>query len=247
MFDDKKLPNSEKLELIYDLHSVCEALIHDGFEAASALFVKRVRQVSALSHGSISSEDAAIMLASLNMGLYNFFQFYIHASFTRCCHGNDLMSLENGAKTIDELIAAGNGILRAYRQAYASAQSECDHIERARNHIREHISDKLTLESVSSAINISPSYLSRIFSAFAGRTFCEYIRDERIALACKLLGTSNLSIDEVSERCGFSTPNYFSTVFKKCTGQAPAAYRMGANAHKKGQTVFSSGCSKTNV
>lgn len=232
MFTDQQVLNTERLELIYNLHSVCEALMYDSVDAAAALFAERVKEIAA-QPGGISTEESVIMLNSLNRGLYDFFQFYLHASFTVCCHNNRVSASSFALKTYEEIINAGIGILRAYRKTYVSAQSECDHLERARNHIREHISDKITLNSVSSAINISPSYLSRIFSAVAGQTFCDYIRDERIALACKLLRASNLSIDEVSERCGFSTPNYFSTVFRKCMGLAPVAYRTDLRRNKR--------------
>ena len=44
----------------------------------------------------------------------------------------------------------------------------------------------------------------------------------------------NDSIDEISNRCGFSSPNYFSMVFKKYMGQTPTAYRKnkGSNKHE---------------
>lgn len=233
MFAYTNASSSEKLELIYDMHSVCEAMIHDSLEAAAALFAERVRQLAALSRGSVSNEDAAVMLSSLNRGLYCFFRFCLQMSFAECCHSNEAENPANTPVSSDDIIAAGTHVLKAYRKAYASAQSECDHLERARSYIREHISDKLTLASVSSAINISPSYLSRVFSASSGQTFCEYVRDERIALGCKLLHAGSLSIDEISEHCGFSTPNYFSTVFKKCIGQSPVEYRAALNANKK--------------
>lgn len=230
MFNDQIEPSPERLEQLYNLHAVCEAHLHDSPQAAEALFTEHVKQVFSVSQCSINTEEAMIMLNSLNRSLYDFYQFYFHASFAECCHKNRVNSYMRCLKTRDDVITVGIAILETYRKCYCAAQNECNHLERARNYIREHISDKLTLDSVSSAINISSSYLSRIFSAIAGKTFCEYIRDERIALACKLLCASNLSIDEVSERCGFSTPNYFSTVFKKCMGQAPAAYRAEVNA-----------------
>lgn len=231
--NNQKILNEDKLERIYNLHPLCEAQMYDSVDAAAALFTERVKAVSMLSHGSVSTEDDMIMLTSLNRGLYDFFQFYLHASFTECCHSNEAINFANSLKTNEDLIFIGARILKTYHEYYRTAKSECDHLERARSHIREHISDKLTLDSVSSAINISSSYLSRIFSAVAGQTFCECIRDARIALACKLLRASNLSVNEVSERCGFSTPNDLSPVFKKCIGQAPMAYRLTVNINKR--------------
>ena len=78
---------------------------------------------------------------------------------------------------------------------------------------------------VNYAIHISSGYLSRIFSTLAAQTFCDYINEEKIAFSRKLLSQTSLSIDETAESCGFNTPNYFATVFKKYMGQSPVAYR----------------------
>lgn len=39
------------------------------------------------------------------------------------------------------------------------------------------------------------------------------------------MSKTNDTVDEISIRCGFSTPNYFSMVFKKHMGETPSAYR----------------------
>ena len=55
-------------------------------------------------------------------------------------------------------------------------------MEKARSYIREHLAEKLTLTIVAKAVHISSSYLSRVFTALAGQSFCDYICDERMAL-----------------------------------------------------------------
>ena len=88
--------------------------------------------------------------------------------------------------------------------------------------------------TVAKAVHISSSYLSRVFTTLAGQSFCDYICDERMSLARQLLNKTDDSIDEISNRCGFSSPNYFSMVFKKYMGQTPTAYRKnkGSNKHE---------------
>ena len=39
----------------------------------------------------------------------------------------------------------------------------------------------------------------------------------------KLLNETWLSIAEITERCGYTSPNTFSKAFKRCTGVAPVA------------------------
>ena len=47
----------------------------------------------------------------------------------------------------------------------------------------------------------------------------------RIIRACEYLRSSNLSIGQVAERCGFTDQNYFAKVFKKILGKTPSQYR----------------------
>ncbi|MBR3581563.1 MAG: helix-turn-helix transcriptional regulator [Lachnospiraceae bacterium] len=47
----------------------------------------------------------------------------------------------------------------------------------------------------------------------------------KVALSRKLLSQTSLSIDEIAEHCGFNTPNYFATVFRKYMSQSPVSYR----------------------
>jgi transcriptional regulator GlxA family with amidase domain len=47
----------------------------------------------------------------------------------------------------------------------------------------------------------------------------------RQARAKNLLVTTDLSMDEIAERCGYSSANYFSLIFKKNVGLSPLNYR----------------------
>ena len=211
------------LELIYNLHSICEALAYDGLDSAWAMLRERIRHVASWHGGDIPTVDGMILITSLNRSLYDFFQFYLHISFTKCCY-NNRVHLDQ-MQDSDSVYRAGMKVLSDYDHAYSENREICNHMERARSYIREHLGEKLSLSVVAGAVHISSSYLSHIFSALAGQSFCDYICDERMALDRQMLNRTDDSIDEISSRCGFSTPNYFSMVFKKYMGQTPTAYR----------------------
>ena len=61
------------LELIYNLHSICEALAYDGLESACAMLKERIKHVAAMHGGIIPTIDGMILVTSLNRGLYDFF------------------------------------------------------------------------------------------------------------------------------------------------------------------------------
>ena len=44
---------------------------------------------------------------------------------------------------------------------------------------------------------------------------------------CRYLKNSNLSLKEISEKCGYANQYYFSTSFKKWKGISPSSFREG--------------------
>jgi two-component system response regulator YesN len=91
----------------------------------------------------------------------------------------------------------------------------------AKRYIEENIYKKLSLNDVADAIDISPNYLSSIFKKYNAIGFNNYITIMKIRKARELLSEGNLKVYEVSDMLGFSSPYYFSTVYKKVTGESP--------------------------
>ena len=91
-------------------------------------------------------------------------------------------------------------------------------------YISSHYSEPLPLEFLCKKFCISKSHLSRKFKEYAGIGLNEYITYVRITNAEHLLKETTLSLTQISEQCGFSDSNYFSTVFKKITGVSPYKY-----------------------
>lgn len=94
--------------------------------------------------------------------------------------------------------------------------------------IDEHFSDeKLSLNQVAREVNISPNYLSAMFSQEMGCTFVEYVTARRMERAKQLLRSSDLRSGEVAAAVGYKDPHYFSFLFKKTQGCTPRDYRAG--------------------
>ncbi|MDC7234581.1 MAG: helix-turn-helix transcriptional regulator [Spirochaetales bacterium] len=81
------------------------------------------------------------------------------------------------------------------------------------------------METVTKQFFISPSYLSKLFRQFTGKTFIEYLTNLRVSKACELLKTSDRKLFEIAELVGYSDSRYFSSLFKKHTGLTPSQYR----------------------
>ena len=93
-----------------------------------------------------------------------------------------------------------------------------------KRYINEHVREKLTLNKVAEVFNISPNYLSVLFSKYNESGFSDYINQSKVEEAKKMMRDGDLKIYEISDLLGFESAFYFSRVFKKVTGVSPRDY-----------------------
>lgn len=108
--------------------------------------------------------------------------------------------------------------------ANASDKSETV-IRKIKDYIKEHLSESISLSSLSAIVNYNETYISRLFKQSTGVKLSEYIYQERIAKAKYLLSTSSDSMQAIAAAIGFDSPQYFSLVFKKSVGITPSEYQ----------------------
>lgn len=101
-------------------------------------------------------------------------------------------------------------------------------IERATEYIREHLHESITIEQLCDATHLSTSVLYKKFRSHFGCTVNDYINARRVEKALGLLEKTDLSIEEISERIGFSSASYFSRIFKQKMGMSPMRFRISA-------------------
>ena len=76
-------------------------------------------------------------------------------------------------------------------------------------------------EDFASALALSQSLLYKKIKALTNLSVVEFIRSIRLNYAMEKLRSGEYNVTEVSEMCGFSTPAYFSKVFKEYFGKTP--------------------------
>jgi AraC-like DNA-binding protein len=84
-----------------------------------------------------------------------------------------------------------------------------------------HISESPTVEHLAREAGLSSSSFKRIFHSVTGMTPHAYILHKKIERAMDLLLEADMRITDVAQACGFSTSQYFATVFKRMTGVSP--------------------------
>ena len=101
-------------------------------------------------------------------------------------------------------------------------------LKQAVRYIDEHYrSEDISLNRVAKEVNLSPNYLSAVFSQEMGTTFVEYLTAKRMEKARELLRHSDLRSGEIAAAVGYKDSHYFSFLFKKTQGCTPRDYRSG--------------------
>lgn len=104
-------------------------------------------------------------------------------------------------------------------------QESCSHIHIARNWIKEHLSEDITLNAIASQVFLSPTHLSRLFRRYEGITISEYLLRERLVRARCLLASTGDNIETIALKCGYDKVNSFWKMFKRQEGISPGQYR----------------------
>lgn len=100
-------------------------------------------------------------------------------------------------------------------------------IQRTKSYMKENFDDpNLSLQSMAEKLNLSPAYLSTIFSQNEGVTFIESLTGLRMDRAKELLARTSKKIIDITFEIGYNDPNYFSFIFKKRNGVTPKEYRQ---------------------
>ena len=115
--------------------------------------------------------------------------------------------------------------LRSNHLALQAANAEPPLIARAREFIRDHYTEDISLCQVAGAVNTSLFYFCKLFRKHTTFTFTEYLSRTRIEKSKNLLLNPNLRISEIAFAVGFQSLTHFNRVFKKIVCQSPTGYR----------------------
>ena len=91
--------------------------------------------------------------------------------------------------------------------------------------IQENLNQELSIRLIAQEINASKSVLYKKFRDRFGCTIGDYINKKRVEHSVQLLTTTSLSMEEISQQCGFSSASYFTKMFKQYKGITPLKYK----------------------
>lgn len=103
-----------------------------------------------------------------------------------------------------------------------------DEIQQVIQYIHDNIEEDLKCSELADYVHLSSNYLTERFKKETGIAIKEYIIQEKLHLAQVLLTTTNLPVNIISSKVGYSNFAYFSKLYKQVTGKTPSEERQGA-------------------
>ena len=104
-----------------------------------------------------------------------------------------------------------------------SANRQCAAVRR---YIDLHFKEALTLEQLAEECHMNKFYLSHAFKKEYGISPINYMIGKRIEESKYLLAETDLSMSQIAQLLGFSSPSYFSQVFHRTQSTSPKEYRQ---------------------
>jgi AraC family transcriptional regulator len=101
---------------------------------------------------------------------------------------------------------------------------------RARNLIHDGFQEKLTLETIAGEVGVHPVHLARAFRQHFRCTVGDYVRELRVAHACRQIAETDVPLVEIALAAGFGDQSQFTRVFKRVVGMTPARFRAAARS-----------------
>ncbi len=92
-------------------------------------------------------------------------------------------------------------------------------------YIREQFSRNITLDEIANVSGFSCKYFCKFFKEMTGSTPVNYLVTYRIERSARMLLSTDLSVTQIAEACGFNDLSYFIKTFKKFYQLSPTDYR----------------------
>ncbi len=99
--------------------------------------------------------------------------------------------------------------------------------QRLQLHIEQHLHRAITLSELAQLVGLSYSYFCRAFGQSLGQSPLAYVRARRVERAKELMVSGRLPLSLIALECGLSDQAALCKLFRRYTGETPAAWRRG--------------------
>ena len=136
----------------------------------------------------------------------------------RCFGPSALAARIESSKVFSKNLMKKYSIPTAAYEVFSDAAKAIDYIS-------NNLNARITLTDIADALNMTSSYLSKLFSKETGQSISAYIKEEKLKAAANMLQYSDISITDISEYYHFSSQSHFTASFTELFGLTPKKYR----------------------
>lgn len=144
----------------------------------------------------------------------------------------DLLSRQNtvatiNATTVEEIYQEKENMIRQFCREIRSHQNQqySNLVLSVMRYIEHQYAEDLSVQQIADELNVNVNHLATVFRHETGSTPNAYIRQVRTKQAARLLASTDLSVQDISNRVGVPDANYFIKLFKKEYAMTPSEYR----------------------
>ncbi len=97
--------------------------------------------------------------------------------------------------------------------------------QKALDYIQNHLIEPIAVEEIAENVDISASYLTKLFKKHLGCSPIQYQQKQRMQLACRYLLNPYMTVKQAAHRCGYDDVNFFIRLFQKNHKVSPGKWR----------------------
>ena len=98
-------------------------------------------------------------------------------------------------------------------------------LRKVEDHVHENLAEDISVEALAELVDLSPFHFSRVFKQATGMSPLQFVTRERITYAQQLIRETARSIIDIGLEVGYTSPSYFTKVFRRVTAVRPTDFR----------------------
>ena len=148
--------------------------------------------------------------------------------------GDRYIQTAESAKTMDDLMPLPHMLYDDFIRRVHKCRTNpklSPQIQRCCDYIEMHLEQKIRASDLAVLVGYTEYYLTHKFKEEVGASVNDYVKFAKVERAKILLKSTDMTVQDISDRLCFGTRNYFSRVFQEVAGCTPIQYREERSLH----------------
>lgn len=169
-------------------------------------------------------------MSLVKLRIIGFFTRITHTHFEWQTNSDHFFYLEriNESQTLREMHQFSVSLVHSLTEsmAHKNYSGNSTVIKEVVSYLNTNYREDINLPDLAERVHVNSTYLSTLFKQEMGISFTVYLNGIRLSRAEELLRNSSNTITDICAMVGFSSPSYFTKVFKNHYGVGPKEYRI---------------------